>query len=82
MLTKIGAFVATWTYLSTDAPRYTTGHAINLGAIGLSMILTAGNILYIRYENAAREQGKRNARLQEHGASQLGYRHPNFKYTT
>ena len=43
--------MATFTYLAKDGPEYTTGHAINLGAIGLSMILTIGNILYIRWES-------------------------------
>ncbi|SMR63026.1 unnamed protein product [Zymoseptoria tritici ST99CH_3D1] len=77
-----GAFVATWTYLSTDAPKYTTGHAINLGAIGLAMIVTAANIWYVKFENAARRNGNRDGRLQEQGGSQLGYRHPKFEYTS
>lgn len=76
-----GAFVATFTYLSEDAPLYITGHAINIGAIGISLILTLGNILYIRWENAARESGKRDARLQQGRENELGYRHPAFRYT-
>lgn len=76
-----GAFVATFTYLSTDAPRYTTGHAINLGAIGLSLILTLSNMAYIRWENAARGSGKRDYRLSAAGGEDLGYRHPEFRYT-
>lgn len=76
-----GAFVATFTYLSTDAPRYTTGHAINLGAIGLSLLVTVGNMLYIRWENAARASGRRDYRLAEMDEGKLGYRHPGFRYT-
>jgi hypothetical protein len=76
-----GAFVATFTYLSQDAPDYTTGHAINLGAIGLILIFTALNLVYIRYENAARQSGKRDYRLAEAGGVDLGYRHPHFRYT-
>ncbi|KAK3115965.1 hypothetical protein LTR53_004192 [Teratosphaeriaceae sp. CCFEE 6253] len=77
-----GAFVATFTYLSTDAPHYTTGHSINLGAIGLILIITLANMAYIRWENAARASGKRDYRLTEQGGeSMLGYRHPAFKYT-
>ncbi|KAK4631280.1 hypothetical protein CLAFUR4_02619 [Fulvia fulva] len=48
-----GAFVATFTYLAEDAPKYVTGHAINLGAIGLSLLLTLANIAYVRWENNA-----------------------------
>ncbi|KAI5368153.1 Putative major facilitator superfamily, MFS transporter superfamily [Septoria linicola] len=77
-----GAFVATFTYLAEDGPEYTTGHAINLGAIGLSLLVTLGNIAYIRWENAARQSGKREYRLQGVDPSQLGYRHPDFRYTT
>nr|POE99394.1 putative transporter c11d3.18c [Quercus suber] len=58
-----GAFVATFTYLSTDAPDYTTGHAINLGAIGLSLIVTVCSMLYIRWENDIRRNGLRDDRL-------------------
>ncbi|KAK1064176.1 hypothetical protein LTR74_008956, partial [Friedmanniomyces endolithicus] len=60
-----GAFVATFTYLAQDAPNYITGHAINLGAIGLILIITAANMAYIRWENAARASGKRDYRLQQ-----------------
>ncbi|KAK6435038.1 hypothetical protein LTR95_008773 [Oleoguttula sp. CCFEE 5521] len=75
-----GAFVATFSYLSTDAPKYTKGHAINLGAIGLSLVLTLGMMAYQKAENAARATGKRDARLTE-GKGELGFRHPSFKYT-
>jgi hypothetical protein len=76
-----GAFVATFTYLSEDAPLYTTGHAINIGAIGLSLCLTLGNLAYIRWENSARASGKRDDRLQGSRENELGYRHPAFRYT-
>ncbi|TKA36475.1 hypothetical protein B0A54_13476 [Friedmanniomyces endolithicus] len=76
-----GAFVATFTYLAQDAPNYITGHAINLGAIGLILIFTAANMAYIRWENAARASGKRDYRLQQGPEELLGYRHPEFRYT-
>lgn len=76
-----GAFIATFTYLKGDGPDYTTGHSINLGAIGISFILTMGNIFYIKWENKARETGKRDYRLARAGGEELGYRHPEFRYT-
>lgn len=76
-----GAFVATFTYLQKDGPKYITGHAINLGAIGLSLIITLSTMAYVRWENRARETGKRDYRLQEGDESMLGFRHPNFRYT-
>lgn len=78
-----GAFVATFTYLSSDAPQYTVGHSINLGAIGLALVGVVLNMLYIRWENAARRAGKREYRFEQarEGDGDLGYRHPEFKYT-
>ena len=77
-----GAFVATFTYLSDDAPEYTKGHAINLGAIGLTLIGVISNIIYIRWENAARRAGKREYRFEQaREGEELGYRHPEFRYT-
>jgi hypothetical protein len=73
--------VATFTYLSSDAPEYTVGHSINLGAIGLTLIGVVVNILYIRWENAARRAGKREYRFEQTAESELGYRHPEFRYT-
>ena len=73
--------MATFTYLSTDAPKYITGHAINLGALGLIIIFTLIVLAYIKWENAARESGKRNHRLSAAGGEELGYRHPDFRYT-
>ena len=76
-----GAFVATFTYLSKDSPKYITGHAINLGAIGLILVSTISVMAYIKWENAARESGKRDYRLSAAGGEDLGYRHPEFRYT-
>ena len=78
-----GAFVATFTYLSQDAPNYVIGHSINLGAIVLTLIGVTVNIVYIRWENAARKAGKRDYRFEQvrEGDGELGYRHPEFMYT-
>lgn len=78
-----GAFVATFTYLSEDAPDYVVGHAINLAAIGLTLVGVGLNMLYIRWENSARQAGKREYRFveQREKGIELGYRHPEFRYT-
>ena len=73
-------YVFSFTYLSDDAPDYTVGHSINLGAIGLTLICVTINMLYIRWENAARRAGKREYRF-EQAQGDLGYRHPEFRYT-
>jgi hypothetical protein len=63
------------------SPRYITGHAINIGALGLIIILTAITMAYNNWENRQRELGRRDYRLQEGDESLLGYRHPKFRYT-
>lgn len=62
-------------------PRFITGHAINIGMLGLALILTTTNIVYCKWENRMRETGRRDHRLQEEPEEMLGYRHPQFKYT-
>ncbi|OCL11192.1 MFS general substrate transporter [Glonium stellatum] len=81
MIANMAAFIATFTYLQKDAPRYTTGHAINIGVLCLSFILSITTILYCTWENRKRATGKRDSRLAEGDEGMLGYRHPKFKYT-
>lgn len=80
-----GGIVATWTYRRADAPKYHTGHTINLsGQIGVLILATLG-ILYCKWENRQRELGKRDHRLNGLTDAQikdLGYRHPDFRYIT
>ncbi|KAJ4302852.1 hypothetical protein N0V90_001743 [Kalmusia sp. IMI 367209] len=81
MIANMAAFIATFTYLPKDAPRYITGHAINIGMLGLALLLTAANIWYCKWENQKRANGKRDHRLRETSEEMLGYRHPRFQYT-
>lgn len=81
MFANCSAFIATFTYLSADAPRYITGHAINIGMLVLSLITTTTLLLYQNSENKKRARGGRDYRLTEGDVGQLGYRHPEFRYT-
>lgn len=74
------AFVATFTYLSKDAPNYILGHSINIGALVLAMITVSLGILYNTWENKKRDRGDRDYRLNE-DQSRLGHRHPHYRYT-
>ncbi|KAL0471107.1 major facilitator superfamily domain-containing protein [Neurospora intermedia] len=84
-LGTIGGIVATWTYVPSDAPKYHTGHTINLGGqIGV-VCLSIFGILYCAWENRARAAGKRDHRLEgltEEEQEQLGNRHPRFHLWT
>jgi hypothetical protein len=84
MLT-FGFCFSRWTYISTDAPRYFTGHAINLGGQIAIVIVTVFGIFYCMYENRVRAEGKRDHRLEgltEQEQADLGSRHPTYRYIT
>lgn len=77
MIANCGAFIATFTYVQADAPRYITGHAINLGVIGAAAVLIVILIFYNKAENRRRAHGHRDDRLREGNEWMLGSRHPN-----
>ncbi|KUJ08741.1 MFS general substrate transporter [Mollisia scopiformis] len=80
-----GALLAVWTYLAKDAPLYRRGHYINIGASAVAGLIAVVAILYTRWENRMRAQGKRDGRLvglSEGEKVELGYRHPEFRYTS
>lgn len=72
-----------WTYLPTDAPNYHKGNSLNLGTSSLVCVLTVLGAWYVRWENAKRQRGGRDYRLEGKTPEelvQLGYLHPQFKY--
>jgi len=81
---NFGSVIATWSYLPADAPRYRKGHFINMGAEIIVCLLGIIGILYVKWENKQRDQGKRDHRLQgvatKREKEDLGYRHPSFRY--
>lgn len=80
---NLGAIIATWTYLPTDAPLYSRGHYINVGAECITFLLSILGIGYTLWENKERENGVRNARitgLSDVQIKQLGYKDPSFRY--
>ncbi|KAH9906146.1 MFS transporter-like protein [Xylariomycetidae sp. FL2044] len=75
------AFIATFIYLSRDAPGYTLGHSVSLGSLVLCLATVCLQMAYLRRENRRRGRGDRDDRLgagkEEH---RLGHRHPAFEY--
>ncbi|TLS21292.1 uncharacterized protein PpBr36_10305 [Pyricularia pennisetigena] len=80
-LANCSAFIGTFIYLSDHAPRYILGHAIALGALCLTFVLTCVLMAYLHWENGKRERGYRDDRLLQPNAHRLGHRHPRFRYT-
>ncbi|KAI9482734.1 MAG: major facilitator superfamily domain-containing protein [Benjaminiella poitrasii] len=83
-LGSLGGLVSTWTYLQTEAPKYTVGHSINLAAGAIVIITSTLCTFYCRWENKMRAAGKRDYRLNglsNEEVAELGHTHPNFRYT-
>ncbi|MCJ1303746.1 hypothetical protein MMC08_006556 [Hypocenomyce scalaris] len=80
-IANCAAFIATFVYLPQDAPHYRVGHSINIGMLGLSLILTTISILYVKWENGKRARGERDGCLALGDEGLLGHRHPSFRYT-
>ncbi|KAF8916083.1 MFS general substrate transporter [Mucidula mucida] len=79
----IGAIVAVWTYLPTDAPSFRKGSILNVATSSTVIVLVIIGALYIRWENGKRERGERNYRLEGKTTQEivdLGYKHPDFRY--
>ena len=66
--------------MKTEAPKFTTGHSINMTVSVLMIIFAGGHSLYAIRENRKRDQGKRDHRLVNEAAG-LGHEHPNFRFT-
>lgn len=75
------AFIATFTYLTKDGPNYVSGHSINIGMLGSTIVVTLVTMAYCKWENGKRKRGERDGRLAEGEEGMLGYRHPSFRYT-
>ncbi|KAE8345113.1 hypothetical protein BDV24DRAFT_148533 [Aspergillus arachidicola] len=80
---SLGGILAPWVYLPGDAPNYRTGHAIMFAFLFGSWAMCIGMIIYIKWENRARELGKRDNVLEGLGPEEqleLSSRHPAFRY--
>jgi hypothetical protein len=80
-IANVSAFLGTFIYLQRDAPYYTLGHAVSLGALVITVILAVAQVVYLQWENKKRDRGERDDRLGQENEGRLGHRHPNFRYT-
>lgn len=75
--------VCSWTYLSTDSPKFHIGHSINFSLQLVCFALAAFGLLHCKYENKMRALGRRDTRvegLSEESIRRLGHKHPSFRY--
>ncbi|KAJ7269018.1 hypothetical protein C8J57DRAFT_1066963, partial [Mycena rebaudengoi] len=80
---QLGGIVSTWTYIASDAPGYRRGNTLNLAGMVAVVVLIVGVMVHMKWENAQRDHGKRDHRLDglpPFEESLLGHRHPEFRY--
>ncbi|KZT39648.1 MFS general substrate transporter [Sistotremastrum suecicum HHB10207 ss-3] len=65
-LANTGGFIATFAYTADQAPRYIKGHSIALSFVTLAWILTACNVIYCKWENKARSEGRRQGNIDKY----------------
>ena len=63
---NIGGAIAAYIYRSTDAPRFTSGHAILIGFQTMSLVLSVFMTLYLRRENSRRDAAASGKLLEEY----------------
>lgn len=76
---NVGGFIATYSFLSKDAPEYRTGYSICIGFICLSAVSCCVYAALITWENRRRERSVR-ATLTDYEKTELGDLNPEFRY--
>jgi hypothetical protein len=74
---------APFIYRTADRPRYILGHSVSLGTTALSTAIFAFLWWWFSRENAKREAGRRDKRLEgktPEEINMLGDDHPEFRY--
>ncbi|KAI1393752.1 MFS general substrate transporter [Hypoxylon trugodes] len=77
---NIGGIIATFSFLSKDAPQYKNGYAICLGFACLTGLAVVLYILSIYTENQKRKKAVRDVGLSDYEKTELGDLNPEFRY--
>lgn len=82
-LGNIGGIVASNIFISSQAPLYSVGYGVALAGIVAAVLSGIAFLLYLVYQNKARDAGKYDylLALNEDELAQLGDDHPSFRFT-
>ncbi len=72
--------MATYSFVSGDAPYFTKGYAISLAFTVLSILACTIYLISITAENRKRAKAARNVGLSEYEKTELGDLNPEFRY--
>jgi len=78
---NIGGIIATYSFISKDAPGYAKGYAVSLGFICLSAVSCVAYYIAITMENGKRDNGQsKYSNATEEERKMLGDLHPEYRY--
>ena len=77
---NIGGIIATYAFLSTDAPYYKTGYSICLSFLCLSAASCLLYAIAVVYENRKRDRTPTDVGLTEYEKTELGDLSPDYRY--
>lgn len=88
-IANASGFVATFAYTPDQKPKYIRGHTIALSFVIFSWVMIGCNVLYCKWENKARSEGRRQGNITAYQAlvdagktkAPIGDRHPDFRFT-
>ncbi|KAI4718923.1 MFS general substrate transporter [Aureobasidium sp. EXF-10727] len=80
-LGNAGGLVSSNVFFQEEAPYYPTGYGTSLALLILTSIAAVVFYLGLKRENARRDAGKRDDRLQLSDADNLGDDHPSFRFS-
>ncbi|TDL29207.1 MFS general substrate transporter [Rickenella mellea] len=89
MIANCGGFIATFIYTADQKPRYLRGHKIALAFVCLAWFLIFCNVMYCKWENKARREGRRQGNVEKYQQlwdagltkAPIGDRSPDFRFT-
>ncbi|OCH90976.1 MFS general substrate transporter [Obba rivulosa] len=88
-IANTGGFAATFIYDASQAPKYIKGHSITVAFVALAWVSMFCNVMYCKWENKARAEGRRQENLVKYQElwdsgktrAPIGDRHPDFRFT-
>ncbi|KAH8884162.1 MFS general substrate transporter [Thozetella sp. PMI_491] len=81
-LGNLGGIISSNVFLDAEAPLFRTGFGVSLGLLWVTGVTCTIFYFLARRENANRDKGKRDHRLVEADADNLGDDHPHWRYAT
>jgi hypothetical protein len=85
MFGNIGGLIATWGYITWDAPDFHIGNGLNLAAASMMLIVATAGWFWMKWSNKQRDKRDVVAELGDMSQTEiadLDWKHPGFRWRT